>query len=603
MISKQFTDEQMAVISTTAPRVFVSACAGSGKTSTLDARVRRLLDRGVSPSDILALCFSKTAVRVLKSRIDDGPRILTFHAFALELVRKAAGNGPARPVLLSPERSVVLLSETLLACPKACRSVHEQTGITLRSGIEPKRLAAFFKRCNGSDEVASRLVRDAESGFSDYVDVLAELRAVRVAYNKLVERAGGIDYPSMLRRAYSVIDDASLPYMHLLVDEAQDMDDAQTQLLVRLAKRIPSVMVFGDPNQAVFGFIGGKAHDMRNVLRDIVTLPLTRSFRLTEENAALANGILGNGKSRIVGTGHGVRPSLVRCASAIAQEDAVVSLVAKLKADGVAGDRIAILARTKAQLRVIEQALLSAAHSTHPAYRPNVPSHVTRVLNMLALVEACVQTARAGRKPKKAWRARCLREISGISARRDVVADCLRMLARTVRIPSFEGRYVMAMRIYLRLARTLGEPVSDIAMEIGRWQPIARKFKAASELRTYIAHLRQQSPVITSTIHNAKGGEWDHVVIVGVTDGSIPFYREIGRSEIDEERRLFYVAATRARKRLYLFHAPFHHAPSRQTFCEPSRFFGPAVLGTLGRDGRRMPAVIRAAGNPESANH
>lgn len=580
----QFTDEQLAIINTSIPRVFVAACAGSGKTHTLNARVRRQLDRGVLAKKILVLCFSNTAVNELKKRLPDAITVRTFHSFSLDIVRRTAGSNATRPVLLSPQRSVALLEKTLSTHPKACRAVRERTGIALRTDIETRRLAAFFKRCNGNDEVARRLVDDAESGFSNYTDVLTELRLIRIAYEKRIERAGGIDYPAMLRRACSVIENASLPYSHVLVDEAQDMDTAQMQLLVGIAKRVRNLMIFGDPNQAVYGFIGGKAHDLREVIRDVVTLPLSRSFRLTHENAALANAILGRRKGCIVGDRHGVTPSLKQCGSVIEQENEVVKLIGRLKEDGVPGNHIAILSRTKAPLRAVEQALLAADHETDSTYSPRLPEHIDRALNILALVQACVVTAKAGRKPKRLWRTRRLRDIIGKDIRQAVVDDCLRMLAKGSRIPSFEGRYVMATRIYLRLARAAGDMPKNLASELGRWQATSRRFRTVCAFREHIAILRTQAPIVTSTIHGAKGGEWEHVIVLGVTEGSIPFYREIKRNEIVEERRLFYVAVTRACKQLHLLHAPFYHAPSRQKFVELSRFVDRRVTAALSCD-------------------
>ncbi|KGD36494.1 hypothetical protein DP44_780 [Burkholderia pseudomallei] len=577
----QFTDEQLAIINTSIPRVFVSACAGSGKTHTLNARVRRQLDRGVLAKKILVLCFSNTAVDELKKRLPDAVTVRTFHSFSLDLVRRTSGSNATRPALLSPKRSIALLEKTLLACRKICRAVRERTGIVLRTGIETRRLAAFFKRCNGSDEVARRLVHDVESGFSDYGDVLAELRLIRIAYEKRVERAGGIDYPAMLRRACSVIESASLPYTHVLVDEAQDMDAAQMHLLVGLAKRVRNVMIFGDPHQAVYGFIGGKARDLREMIRDVVTLPLSRSFRLTHENAALANAVLGRRKDHAVGDRHGVTPSLTKCGSVIAQEDEVVKLIGELKDSGAPGNHIAILSRTKAPLRAVEQALLAAGHETDSMYSPRLPEYVDRALDTLSLVQACVATAKADRKPQRLWRTRRLREIVGSDVREAVIDDCLRMLAKASRIPSFEGRYVMATRIYLRLARASGGMPKNLASELGRWQATSRRFSTVRAFREHIAALRMQAPVVTSSIHGAKGGEWDYVIVLGVTDGSIPFYREIKRGEIEEERRLFYVAVTRARKQLYLFHAPYCHAPSRQQFVEPSRLLDCRVRAML----------------------
>ncbi|PXX13587.1 DNA helicase-2/ATP-dependent DNA helicase PcrA [Paraburkholderia tropica] len=574
----QFTAEQLAIINTTIPRVFVSACAGSGKTHTLNARVRRLLDRKEPAKDILVLCFSNTAVGELKKRLPETITVRTFHSFALDLVRSTAGSSATRPVLLSSQRSVALLEKTLLACAKTVRGVCEKTGITLRTPFETRRLAAFFKRCNGSDDVARRLVDDGGSDFSDYADVLAELRVIRITYEKRIERAGGIDYPAMLRRACSSIENVSLPYTHVLVDEAQDMDAVQMQLLAGLAKRVRNLMIFGDPNQAVYSFIGGKARDLREVIRDVVTLPLSRSFRLTHENAALANAILGGSKRRTVGDRHGVTPSLTQYGSVIEQEDEVVKLIGELKDSGVPGNHIAILSRTKAPLRAVEQALLAAGHETNSVYSPRLPAHFDRVLDMLSVVQVCASTARVGLKPKRLWRTRRLREIIGKDVRSTVLDDCLRMLAKSSRIPSFEGRYVMATRIYLRLARASGDMPKNLASELGRWQATSRRFRTVRALREHIATLRMQAPVVTSSIHGAKGGEWDYVIVLGVTEGSIPFYREIKRNEIVEERRLFYVAVTRARKQLHLLHAPFFHAPSRQKFVELSRFVVPAYL-------------------------
>lgn len=390
----------------------------------------------------------------------------------------------------------------------------------------------------------------------------------------------------MLRRACLAIANASLPYTHVLVDEAQDMDAAQTQLLVGLARRVRNLMVFGDPNQAVFGFIGGQARDLREVMRDVVTLPLSRSFRLTRENAALANAILGNGKERIVGNRHGVTPSLTQCGSVLEQEDEVVKLIGRLKEYGVPGNCIAILSRTKAPLRAVEQALLAAGHETDSMYSPRLPEYVDCALDTLSLVQACVATAKAGRKPQRLWRTRRLREIVGSDVRQAVIDDCLRLLTKAARIPSFEGRYVMATRIYLRLARASGDMPKNLASELGRWQATSRRFRTVRAFRERIAALRMQAPVVTSTIHGAKGGEWDHVIVLGVTEGSIPFYREIKRNEIAEERRLFYVAVTRARKQLHLLQGPFYHAPSRQKFVEPSRFIDRRVKALLSCSGR-----------------
>ncbi|WP_133647763.1 ATP-dependent helicase [Paraburkholderia flava] len=570
--------EQLKIINTTEERVVVVACAGSGKTRTLDARVRRQLDLGVLPEHILVLSFSERAVTVLKKRLPADVTAKTFHAFGLALVRSAASR---LPVLLTPKRSADLLRESIKRCPKARRFVKQKTGIDLSSPYEAVRLAEFIQWCNGSDELAARLVRDEDSGFSGYATVLAELRTIRLAYERTVERNGGIDYPAMLRRAHTALETASLPYLHVLVDEGQDMSVEQAYLLAALAERIPNVMVFGDPKQAVYGFIGGKLEDFRRVISDAVTMGLTRSFRLTHETAALANAVLSKGGGRVFGSRRGVTPSLVHCSSAIAQEDAIVDLVGDLVAQGTQPDRIAILGRTKAQLRLVEQALLAAGYETDSGFSLRQYMHVFKVLDMLSLLQKCVATAKAGKKPQRGWRTHHLCRIVGALPKRSVILDCLRRLVKAARIPSREGRYMTAVRIYLRLVGSVGNPPANLAAELNRWQAISRQFRTVQDFREHVTTLSQQAKIVTSTIHGAKGDEWDHVVLLGVTDGSIPFYREIRRGDIAEEQRLFYVAVTRARDQVHLFNAPFHHAPSRQRFDEPSRFLTKSVLEAL----------------------
>ncbi|MFM0504285.1 UvrD-helicase domain-containing protein [Paraburkholderia caffeinilytica] len=580
----RLTAEQLAIINTTESRVLVEACPGSSKTYTLCAHTRRSIDRGTQPQHILTLSFSNAAVDVLTQRLPAGVKAQTFHAFGLDVVRRTVAKGSAMPALLTPKRSAELLLKALKASPDACRSVHKKTGIALKMRVECARLAAFFKQCNGSDEVAARLARDDAPDFAAYVDVLAELRVVRIAYDKLVKRAGCIDYPAMLRRACSMIDTVALPFTHLLVDEAQDMNAEQARLLAALARRVPHIMVFGDANQAVFGFAGGKMHDMRKVLGDVVTMRLTRSFRLTHENVALANAVLGGSERGMRGDRHGVTPSLVHCASAVDQEDAVVRRVKELITSGVPANHIAILGRTKAQVRLVEQALLAVGYETESGFSPRLPEHVDRTLDVLALVQTCIATAKAGRKPKRASRANRLGEIVGKTVKRKALDDCLRLLVKAARIPSFEGRYLMASRIYLRLAKAAGDIPENLAAELGRWQATSRRFTTVRPLRAHILNLREQTPVVTSTIHGAKGSEWAHVLVLGVTEGSIPFYREINKDEVDEERRVFYVAVTRAREQLHLFHAPFHHAPSRQSFAQPSQFLTRKVLEALSHE-------------------
>lgn len=599
MKNLRFTAEQLTVINTTMPRVVVSACAGSGKTETLCARIRRLLDRGVLPEEILVLSFSNDAVNILRRRIrHDHITIMTFHAFGREAVRDhAAQQGSCVRGFLDTKVSDALLKSAIDACPKASGFVLAKTGIRLRSNKGRKLLAGFFTRIQGSDDLARRVAGDPHSGFSTYRPVLNALRAIRVRYEQAVDRSGGIDYAGMLRRGCELLRArvVRLPYRHVLIDEAQDMSAEQAHLLSAIVDQVPHAMAFGDPLQSIFGFMGGHFRHMREALRDAVTLPLSQSFRLTHETAALANAIINETQRPVVGCSPGPKPVLFHCPTPFDLEVEVIKLIETLKQQGAPGNRIAILAPTKMQLRQMELALRAAGHETEPTYRERLPEHTDRLLYLIAFIEKWKWAITSPyRKP---WIEKRLCEVTGVTASRDVLKHCRCMLAGAIRASTLSGWYVAATRIYLRVATAAGADRTDVAIELERWEAISRKFDNVDTLRAHIAALGAQAKIVTSTIHGAKGSEWDHVLVLGVTEGSLPLHHAIRTGKVAEERRLFYVAVTRARQRVYLFHAPYHHVLSGTRFVEPSRFVGPAVLRTLDRDGRRMPAVIKALPN------
>ena len=579
------TAEQLAVINTTAPCVAVPAIAGSGKTETLRARIGCLLERGVLAREILVLSFSNKAVNILRDRLaNERVRVTTFHAFAWELVRAHdAQEGHGAPRFVESKERDTLLKSSIDASPDACRFVLVKTGIRLRSNKERKMLAAFFARIQGSDELARRLAGDPASGFSAYLPVLKALRAIRLRYEKELDHSGGIDYAGMLRRGCDLLLTGAvrLPYRHVLIDEAQDMSGEQAQLLSAIVEQVSNVMAFGDSHQSVYGFMGGNFRHVREALRDAVTLSLSQSFRLTHETAALANAILSLREWSVVGYRSGSKPILLRCRTSAGQERAVIRLIDRLKQECVSGDRIAILARTRMQLRNMEQALRAAGHETEPTYKKRLPEHTDRLLYLLAFIEKWKWAIKGDARIRNRWIEKRLGEITGLAVSERVLAHCRRMLLVAVRLPSLRSRYVAATRIYVKLAVASGAARSPVAIELERWEAISRSFRTVDALRGRIASLNAQTKVVTSTIHGAKGDEWGHVIVLGVTEGSLPLHYAIEGGKVAEEQRLFYVAVTRARERVYLFQAPYRHALSGKPFAKPSRFLTQAVLETL----------------------
>jgi DNA helicase-2/ATP-dependent DNA helicase PcrA len=164
---------------------------------------------------------------------------------------------------------------------------------------------------------------------------------------------------------------------------------------------------------------------------------------------------------------------------------------------------------------------------------------------------------------------------------REVLAHCRRRLVAAACASSLASRYVAVSRVYVKLmAAARGKDV-NVARELECWEAISRRFDKVDRLRAHIAALRAQPKIVMSTIHGAKGGEWNHVIVLNVTEGALPLHHAIRTNTIHEEQRLFYVAVTLARERLYLFHAPYRHAWSGKVFAKPSRFLTESVLATL----------------------
>jgi DNA helicase-2/ATP-dependent DNA helicase PcrA len=163
----------------------------------------------------------------------------------------------------------------------------------------------------------------------------------------------------------------------------------------------------------------------------------------------------------------------------------------------------------------------------------------------------------------------------------DDLAKVCKRLKKVSGIASLEGRYRVCGRAYVWLQRKPEGANREVQWDVNRWEPFCRQFASAVQMRDAIRQLKRDA-VTTSTIHMAKGGEWQHVLIVGATDGLLPLFNSQTDDALHDERKLLYVAITRAQQRVCLYHAPTNHARSCQMFEEASRFLtDPAVRQTF----------------------
>ncbi len=599
------TVHQRRIVQTTLPHVEVIASPGSGKTTTLMQRLAHLVRCGISVRRILVLSFSNEAVgeidrrwvqhvtmhaRKANAKLNaDGaqPVMMTAHAFARSVVARAGGCGD----VITPSVATALLKSALRRC---LQESHRKKLWSRLDTSQRRERVELVRRLLKSSELLSLLLSAmqfaqaaqmplgdamATPQFADDLKPLAVIApAVLSRYTRAKQAAGHIDFGDMLERAISAIGDgrATIPFTHVLVDEYQDCSAAQTQLLAALARLGCELMVFGDPEQAIYGFGGNGYTPLRKIVDGARVMSLPLSHRLHQENAALATAVGNTRTSKIVTQRRGTPPVLVRSGDLTDQTHSVVRDIERLLDQGVDPSRIAVLARTRAFLKPVEQRLLATGMNADQQGITRDLRHAQRVLRLVKLVEW------HGRRQESIDPdevAHVLRNVMFTDPQLSL-ESLARSLERAARSRSLEGRYRACGDVYLHVLGGV-RANTEVHHDLNRWAPICRKHACAAEMLRALKRL--DKPVIqTLTIHAAKGCEWDHVFVVGVADGQLPLYLSKGTRMLAEERRLLYVAITRARESLRLYFAPVDHARSQQRFVKRSRFLrSPSVMRTV----------------------
>ena len=497
-------DQRAAATAPPGP-VLCVAPAGSGKTTTLVARIAWLVDEGADPGTITAVTFNKRAAEELSARLaaamppgSPSVRVQTFHALGLEILRDAG-----QPIAPLVDREAVLCS------------------------ILPTAPVAELRRL---DTVISRLKLDL--GVSP-TDVAADPEAgptaqVFVAYEAAIAAAGGLDFDDLVARSVRLLHERAdvlsawrVRCAHLLVDEAQDLDRMQLRMALLLAAPANRIFLVGDDDQSIYGW---RLADVRRLLGlagsalpGLTRVDLETNYRCPAIVVERAVRLVERNQERFAKV---IRPRPAapgRLVLAPTRGDAVDGLVAVCRSWPADDGTRAILARTNREL--------------------------------LPAVAACI----ALDQPFTAGDLELIVDDPAVDA----------LLDRVAAEPRQPG-----LPLLVRLAAAGGDP--DIAAAVLGWAPPYADLEALraaiEETRRRLARLRRDDAALTlATAHGTKGLEFDHVAVVGLDEGRFPSARSIADAEdpalaLEEERRLAYVAWTRARRSLTLVFDP--DAPS-----------------------------------------
>lgn len=581
--------------------ILVVAGAGTGKTRTLVYRMAYLMEQGVAADNILLLTFTRKAAQEMTERAAaliniPGQRVTggTFHSMANVLLRKYGhylGYAPNFTILdRSDSEGIINLIKSSLELGGAAKRFPSKRVVC-------NLLSRSVNKCMNIEAV----IEDQYSHLHEYRD---DLERVFEHYRKFKFEHGLMDYDDLLvnlRRVMTeesqVREEISGRFKHILVDEYQDTNPIQADI-VRLAASVHNnVMVVGDDSQSIYSFRGA---DFRNIMDFPKVFPKTRivrleeNYRSTQAILSLTNAIIDQAEekyskqlySNIPG---GAKPLVQGTYDEAAQARWVAERIVELRGQAVPLAEIAVLFRSgfhsyKLELELTNRQVVFEKRGglklTESAHIKDVLSYL-RVTNnpedhlswnriLLLLDKVGPKTARnvlerirAAEDPLlavrafpagKSWRGglQKLAELlislrdSGLKpvAMFDLVMDYYREIFERVYHDDYptRSRDLEQLRLLVSGYIDLQSLIDDTVLDPPN--------VADESLGGRLANLPEQ--MVLSTIHSAKGLEWDHVFVINLANGRFPSCQPFMKQEWEEERRMFYVAATRARKRLYL---------------------------------------------------
>lgn len=534
----------------TAPRgpVCVLAGAGTGKTRTITRRIAYLIDGGqVNPGQVLSVTFTARAAGEMRSRLrslgvggGEGPGVAaqTFHAAAMRQLRYfwPRAFGTLQWELLDNKFPVVSRAARrggLDTSTDTVRDLASEIEWAKASLIEPERYA----------EAVTRALRDTPAPPEQVARVYAAYEDAKVSPDG--DRL--LDFDDLLIYMTQILaSDAGLAeefrsrYRCFVVDEYQDVTPVQQGLLNAWLGARDDLTVVGDANQTIYTFTGATPRyllDFGRRFPEASVVRLERDYRSTPEVVSLANRVIGAGRGRIAGTRlqlvgqrpSGPEPEFTEYDDEPAEAAGVTAAIKRLIAQGVPASEIAILYRINAQSENHEQALTEAG----------IPYQVRGGEAFFTRTEV-----RQAMRQLTAAAERGVRDGVDVPT---VVGSVLAELGMTAEEPS--GAQARARWQSLRALSGLADDMVAENPELTLHDLVA-ELAARSQAR----HPPTVQGVTLSSLHAAKGLEWDAVFLVGLTEGSLPISQAIKASteQVEEERRLFYVGITRAREHLHI---------------------------------------------------
>jgi DNA helicase II / ATP-dependent DNA helicase PcrA len=626
--------QREAVLATEGP-VLVLAGAGTGKTRVITYRIAYLVEKGVPPGAILAVTFTNKAANVMKERTSALLRatgrdasevwVSTFHSFCARLLRREASHLglPRDFAIYDDDNQAAAVKRTLAQLDLSSedfppRSVRSQISHAKNHGITPDDMESDARKMQ--DKTRQQVAKIFRS------------------YNEMLRKASALDFDDLLLRAVDLLRDHpqvraawNARFRYLMVDEFQDTNQAQAELVRLLAGPEKNVCVVGDEDQSIYGWRGARAGNLKRFTEDFPGTQIIRleeNYRSTQTILDAAAAVVRNNTDRLGKTlqatlGAGDRLKFYEAQDSTAEAEYICEQLSALVRNDLDA-RAAVLYRTGAQSRSFEEVLRrlgiryrvvggfsfyeraevrNALAYIRMLFHPEDDVALLRVLNVpprgIGAATVAVLEARARETGQSIWDVIRAGEFStgkkltgALTAFRVLIEEMQadvetlapaqlieRVLDRTGYLDWVEQQDNLE---HSSRAENLRELSNAMAEATEQGQTLEDLLDHAA-LTSDSDEFDETIPVSLMTLHSAKGLEFDAVFLAGLEEGLLPHSRSFNTvGETEEERRLFYVGMTRAKRSLALSRAIYRrsYGEDRLRASLPSRFLAevPAEL-------------------------
>lgn len=610
-ILNSLNEEQLKAMAHVDGPALVIAGAGSGKTKVLTTRIANLINNGINSSNILAITFTNKAAGEMRERVrnivgNHYAFVGTFHSFGLRIIRENY-----QQVGISQNFTIIDTEDVNNIIKKIFKDL----------GYGPKQYSFSYMRERISF-IKNNMLSDSE--ITRFLTSDIEKIAIKIyyEYEKILKRNNTVDFDDLLKKPVELFmeyPDILLKYQekyqYILIDEYQDTNEVQYKLVRLLAKKYENLFVVGDPSQSIYAFRGANFKNILNFEKDYpnaVIYKLPQNYRSTQYILNAANDVIKHNTQRkdialFSDLGKGVKIKYIRSYNDESEVTRVAEEIKNLKLDGYKLKDMAVFYRTNAQSRLIEDKMVKEnipykIYGSFYFYKRKEIKDLLAYLKLIANPHDDISLIRVINEPKRKIGNKSIEGLENRAREKNIsifeaITEGKELEFKNIILSLIEDAKKMSLtslvdsildkagiRHALEKEKCLE---NDLRMEnLLEFRSVTENFEKITgnvnlqdflEEVSLVADAAEYSAdadaVSLMTIHSAKGLEFKIVFIIGVEENILPHVNSIyNKDELEEERRLMYVAITRAKEKLYLLNSERRMLYGVTSSNMPSRF-------------------------------